>query len=62
MGMLEQILLTLSASLIGGGITAVATVAAIRTDVGWLKITVQELRSAISRAHERIDALDRRPH
>lgn len=58
--MIENMIIALGASVIGGGITAIATVSAIRTDVGWLKITVQELREGISRAHSRIDLLDRK--
>lgn len=54
-GVLEQIFITVVASLMGGAVTGLATIAALRVDVGWLKMSVIRLEAGVSRAHERID-------
>lgn len=46
-------------AVVTGGTSSVATIAALRVHIQYLRETVTRLESAIQRAHERIDEMQR---
>jgi len=52
---------TAAVMMVGSGLTSAAvTVAAIRTDVKWLKEGYKQLEGLINKAEERLNALERK--
>lgn len=47
----------------GSGLcSALVTIAALKTDISWLKREIERLESGMIRAHERIDQIEKARH
>lgn len=52
MDMMQQVFLAVVVAVLSGAVSSLMTVSAIKTDISWLK-------TGLSRAHERIDKVER---
>lgn len=55
---LVDLIVTVATALGGGAVTGLMAVAAMRTDVKWLIKSVERVEDSVTRAHERIDAIE----
>lgn len=56
---MDSVLITaLITGVASGGLSAIATVAALKVHITWLRETVQRHERAIERAHQRIDRVE----
>ncbi|MAA87916.1 MAG: hypothetical protein CME39_09710 [Haliea sp.] len=52
---MNELFIAVAAGLAGGSVTGIAAVAAMKTDIGWLKLSMARVEHSAQRAHERID-------
>jgi len=56
---MEQIIIAMIASVVTGGVAAFGTVKALHVHITYLKENLEKQDKSITRAHERIDLLER---
>ncbi len=57
--MMDQVVTIIISSALTGIISSVATMAGLKVHITYLRESVGELKSAVTRAHERIDRLEK---
>lgn len=59
---MNEVVLAIVASVITGAVSTLGTIGALRVHITYLRENVVELKGAVTRAHSRIDMIERKRH